>query len=71
MAASENEALKEEEEESADDAPEQVASEDEMVPAKPKKKRRPRKVIPVGKNGLKKRRVIKSRQTTDSKGYTG
>ncbi|KAF9236293.1 DNA polymerase subunit Cdc27 [Melanogaster broomeanus] len=38
-------------------------------PILPQKKRKPRKVVPVGRNGLKKRRVIKSRTTTDAKGY--
>lgn len=33
------------------------------------KKRVPKKVVPVGRNGLKKKRVIKSRTTTDAKGY--
>ncbi|KAG9314779.1 DNA polymerase subunit Cdc27 [Chiua virens] len=42
--------------------------ESEDIPAPPKK-RKPRKVLPVGRNGVKKRRVIKSRTTTDAKGY--
>lgn len=33
------------------------------------KKRAPKRVVPVGRNGLKKKRVIKSRTTTDAKGY--
>ena len=36
---------------------------------KPKKKSK--KEVPVGRNGLKKRRVVKSRMTTDDKGYFG
>ncbi|KAJ7483179.1 DNA polymerase subunit Cdc27 [Mycena latifolia] len=32
-------------------------------------KRKPKKVIPVGKNGLKKRRVVKSKTRVDEKGY--
>lgn len=44
--------------------------EDEEVKPVPKK-RKPKKVIPVGSNGLKKRRVVKSRMTTDAKGYMG
>ena len=40
--------------------------EEEIKPA-PKKKK-VKKVIPVGRNGLKKRRVVKSRMTTDAKG---
>ena len=43
--------------------------EEEIKPA-PKKKK-VKKVIPVGRNGLKKRRVVKSRMTTDAKGYMG
>ena len=31
----------------------------------------PKKEIPVGKNGLKKRRVVKQRMTLDAKGYMG
>jgi len=56
---------KEEEEESSaeEDIPEKPA-------AKPKK-RREKKIVPIGSNGLKKKRVMKSRQTTDAKGYTG
>lgn len=41
---------------------------DEPIVKKPKK-RRPAKVIPVGRNGLKKKRVVKTRTTTDAKGY--
>jgi DNA polymerase delta subunit 3 len=44
--------------------------EDEDEDVKPQaKKRKSRKVVPVGRNGLKKRRVLKSRTTTDAKGY--
>ncbi|KAF7345407.1 DNA polymerase subunit Cdc27 [Mycena venus] len=32
-------------------------------------KRKPKKVVPVGKNGLKKKRVVKSRSRIDEKGY--
>ncbi|KIJ60333.1 hypothetical protein HYDPIDRAFT_160977 [Hydnomerulius pinastri MD-312] len=42
---------------------------DDDEPVVPLKKRKPRKVVPVGRNGLKKRRVVKSRTTTDAKGY--
>jgi DNA polymerase delta subunit 3 len=38
---------------------------------KPKAKRKPKKNIPVGKNGLKKKRVMKSRTTQDAKGFIG
>jgi DNA polymerase delta subunit 3 len=44
--------------------------EDEDEDIKPQaKKRRSKKVVPVGRNGLKKRRVLRSRTTTDAKGY--
>jgi DNA polymerase delta subunit 3 len=33
------------------------------------KKRKPKKVIPVGKNGLKKKRLMKTRMREDDKGY--
>lgn len=48
--------------------------EPEPEPARaPKRKtqRKPKKELPVGRNGLKKRRVVKSRMTTDEKGYFG
>ena len=38
---------------------------------KRKTQRKPKKEVPVGRNGLKKRRVVKSRMTTDEKGYFG
>ncbi|KAI0303654.1 hypothetical protein B0F90DRAFT_1308269 [Multifurca ochricompacta] len=41
------------------------------VPTTRKPPRKPKKVIPVGRNGLKKRRVVRSRMTTDEKGYLG
>ncbi|KAF8834627.1 hypothetical protein BDN67DRAFT_1016304 [Paxillus ammoniavirescens] len=41
----------------------------EDEPIVPQKKRKQRKAVPVGRNGLKKRRVVKSRTTTDAKGY--
>ncbi|KAG6370762.1 DNA polymerase subunit Cdc27 [Boletus reticuloceps] len=42
--------------------------ESDHVPVVPKR-RKPRKVALIGRNGLKKRRVIKSRTTMDAKGY--
>ena len=36
-----------------------------------KYQRKPKKEVPVGRNGLKKRKVVKSRMTTDEKGYFG
>lgn len=41
------------------------------APTRRKPQRKPKKEVPVGRNGLKKRRVIKSRMTTDDKGYFG
>ncbi|KAJ7223127.1 DNA polymerase subunit Cdc27 [Mycena pura] len=38
-------------------------------PAPAKAKRKPKKVVPVGQNGLKKKRIVKSRFSTDDKGY--
>ncbi|KAG7094068.1 hypothetical protein E1B28_007688 [Marasmius oreades] len=46
----------------------EINMEDDVAPI-PKKPRKPKKVIPVGRNGLKKKRVMKSRTTTDAKGY--
>ena len=39
--------------------------------SKRKTKPKAKKVVPVGSNGLKKKRMIKSRQTIDAKGYFG
>ncbi len=33
------------------------------------RKRKEKKVVPVGRNGLKKKRILKSRSMTDAKGY--
>ena len=41
------------------------------APARKKTQRKPKKEVPMGRNGLKKRRVVKSRMTTDEKGYFG
>jgi hypothetical protein len=40
-------------------------------PARKRQQGKPKKDMPVGRNGLKKRRVVKSRMTTDDKGYFG
>lgn len=46
------------------------AAEPEPAPAPSRKpQRKPKKQVPVGRNGLKKRRVVKSRMKTDDKGY--
>ncbi|KAG6812774.1 hypothetical protein H0H92_000544 [Tricholoma furcatifolium] len=47
---------------------EDIEMEDAVPKAKPKK-RAPKKVVPVGRNGLKKKRVVKSRTKIDDKGY--
>lgn len=39
--------------------------------AKVVRKRKPKTVIPVGRNGLKKRKVTKTRKTKDGNGYFG
>ncbi|KAG5724875.1 putative amino acid permease, partial [Termitomyces sp. T112] len=66
----------EEEEEEGEEEEKKPAAVDEdvemdnvIVPKAKPKKRAPKKVIPVGKNGLKKRRVVKSRSRVDEKGY--
>ncbi|KAI0316909.1 DNA polymerase subunit Cdc27 [Amylostereum chailletii] len=47
-----------------------MAVDEDFEPAvKAKPKRKPKKEIPVGKNGLKKKRVVKQRTTFDEKGY--
>ncbi|SJL03873.1 uncharacterized protein ARMOST_07230 [Armillaria ostoyae] len=58
----------EEEEEPSKQCDDDVDMADETAPA-PKKKRKEKKVIPVGRNGLKKKRVVKSRESIDAKGY--
>ena len=40
-------------------------------PVKPKRQRKPKKVWPLGKNGLRKKRHIRSRMKVDEKGYMG
>ncbi|KAI9463294.1 DNA polymerase subunit Cdc27 [Lactarius psammicola] len=46
------------------------APEAEPAPAPARKpQRKPKKQVPMGRNGLKKRRVVKSRMKTDDKGY--
>ncbi|KAG6821205.1 hypothetical protein H0H93_004026 [Arthromyces matolae] len=42
---------------------------DDTIPKIKTKKRAPKKAIPVGRNGLKKRRVVKSKSLVDEKGY--
>lgn len=67
-------AIQESSDEAVGDDEDVVMADDSDVdvpPVKPKRQRKPKKVVPVGKNGLKKRRVVKSRMTTDAKGYMG
>jgi hypothetical protein len=64
-------AAQEEEEQEQEDQEETDQDMDiEPVP-KAKNKPRKKKPVPVGRNGLKKKRLVKSRQTTDAKGYFG
>jgi DNA polymerase delta subunit 3 len=56
--------------EDVDMAPAAPTVEDDDLKVKaPPRKRKPKKVLPVGRNGLKKRRVEKSRTSFDAKGY--
>lgn len=49
-----------------------IEMDDDTAPAKPKpKKRKAKDAIPVGRNGLKKRKITKSRKIEDEKGYMG
>ncbi|KAF8575231.1 hypothetical protein K439DRAFT_1641573 [Ramaria rubella] len=48
----------------------EMLSDSEPIPVRPKAKRKPKKVIPVGKNGLPKKRVVKSKRSKNAKGYT-
>ncbi|KAF7318003.1 DNA polymerase subunit Cdc27 [Mycena kentingensis (nom. inval.)] len=60
---------------SATPAPKDEPDEDvEMMDAEEKsapapRQRKPKKVVPVGRNGLKKKRILKSRSKLDAKGY--
>jgi DNA polymerase delta subunit 3 len=68
--------MREEEEEEEETAAagkttyDEPASEPEEIKPKPRKKKE-KKVIPVGKNGLKKKKTLKSRTRVDDKGYMG
>ncbi|KAH9947239.1 DNA polymerase subunit Cdc27 [Amylocystis lapponica] len=52
----------------ADDSEMVEDSEPERIQPKPRKKKE-KKAVPIGSNGVKKRRIMKSRSTTDDKGY--
>lgn len=55
---------------SAADEDTEMVDDIDPVPIKTKpRKKKEKKIIPVGHNGLKKRRLVKSRTTTDDKGY--
>ena len=55
------------------DAEDPMYVDDEPAEVKPKRTRKKvdKKVVPVGSNGLKKKRVVKSRMSLDAKGYMG
>lgn len=58
--------MEEEEEEEED-----IDMVDDTAPSKPQpKKRKTKSIIPIGRNGLKKRKVTKTKYSTDAKGYT-
>lgn len=44
---------------------------DDDVPKQKAAPRKKKKTVPVGKNGLNKRRVVKSKTSFDAKGYMG
>ncbi|KAI0375700.1 hypothetical protein BV20DRAFT_959727 [Pilatotrama ljubarskyi] len=48
--------------------PELIQEQDDNPKPRPLKKKE-KKIVPVGRNGLKKKRVMKSRMTVDAKGY--
>ena len=68
-----SESSDEEEHTELGDVEDSMYVDDEPAEVKPKrsKKKAEKKVGPVGRNGLKKKRVVKSRMSTDAKGYMG
>lgn len=48
-----------------------MVDESEEEREKPKRKRKEKKVVPRGKNGLRKKRIVKTRTEVDDKGYMG
>ena len=46
-------------------------SEPERAKQRPRKKRQQKRPVPLGRNGLKKRRVMRTRTKMDEKGYMG
>jgi len=63
----------EEEKSEPGDGEDSMYVDDEPAEVKPKRSRKKteKKVVPVGKNGLKKKRVVKSKMSLDAKGYMG
>jgi len=63
----------EEEKSEPGDGEDSMYVDDEPTEVKPKrsKKKTEKKVVPVGRNGLKKKRVVKSKMSMDAKGYMG
>ena len=63
----------EEEKSELGDGEDSMYVDDEPAEAKPKRSRKKteKKVVPVGRNGLRKRRVVKSKMSLDAKGYMG
>jgi len=63
----------EEEQNEPEDPEDSMYVDDEPAEVKPKKPRKKveKKVVPVGRNGLKKKRIVKSRMSLDGKGYMG
>ncbi|TBU49594.1 DNA polymerase subunit Cdc27 [Dichomitus squalens] len=69
MAASEPEPVPPSEPERDDEDMEMGLEEDIPKPKPQPKKKAAKKAWPVGRNGLKKKRIVRSRVTTDAKGY--
>ena len=63
----------EEEQAEPGDAEDPMYVDDEPAEVKPKRQRKKveKKVMPVGRNGLKKKRIVKSKMSLDAKGYMG
>ena len=63
----------EEEKSELGDGEDSMYVDDEPAEVKPKRTRKKteKKVAPVGRNGLKKKRVVKSKTSFDAKGYMG
>jgi DNA polymerase delta subunit 3 len=60
---------KSEDEDEGEGEPMEAIESDNVKPAPVKRK--PKKVVPVGKNGLKKKRVVKSKSHIDDEGFMG